>query len=207
MVLGPAGHRLAALVGACLLALGASGCSGRTTNEDRSVAKQPEGSGAQDVAVELPGLPIAGTSVVLSDTLQCVDVGWTDPPDLPDWLAVTVTGVELRPKDGFALSSDPCPGGNPPCLDSSVRLTTTRRCSVAVTWTGPTLHSDRLLFFTSGLIRCAPATVDECQAFRAEVEAAGPRSVELSPAPSEKASDSTQAEGGRVQLGFAGRAP
>lgn len=141
------------------------------------------------VAVELPGLPIGGNAIVVSDTLQCVDVGWTSPPDLPDWVAVRVTGVDLQPADGFALSDEPCEGDAPPCLGGEVRITTTERCYVAVTWVGPTLDSDRTLSFTSGEIVCTPDRVADCEAFRDEVAAAGPQSIGLEPAPSELEGD------------------
>jgi hypothetical protein len=56
---------------------------------------------------------------------------------------------------------------------------------VAVTWTGPTLESERSLSFTSGRLTCGPDRVEECETFRDEVEAEGPQSIGLDPAPSE----------------------
>ena len=153
--------------------------------------EEADDSDNQAVAVELPGLPIGGNAIVVSDTLQCVDVGWTTPPDLPDWVAVRVTGVDLQPADGFALSDEPCEGDAPPCLEGEVRITTTERCYVAVTWVGPTLDSDRTLSFTSGEIVCEPDRVDACNAFRDEVAAAGPQPIGLEPAPSELEGDTT----------------
>jgi hypothetical protein len=103
---------------------------------------------------------------------------------------VRVTGVDLQPADGFALSDQPCEGDAPPCLEGEVRITTTERCYVALTWVGPTLDSDRTLSFTSGEIICEPDRVDACNAFRDEVAAAGPQPIGLEPAPSELESDS-----------------
>ena len=42
----------------------------------------------------------------MSDTLQCVDVGWTEPPVLPDWIGITVTGVTFTPEGAFAESPE-----------------------------------------------------------------------------------------------------
>ncbi|GAA1941417.1 hypothetical protein [Nocardioides marmoribigeumensis] len=194
---GPLGALVCALL--LLAGCGGSGSTGDTTQdtagdtvvedtstpeaEDTAATEQADDSGNQDVAVELPGLPIGGSSIVVSDTLQCADVGWTNPPDLPDWIAVTVTGVELSPEGEFALSDETCEGDTPPCLEGEVRITTTQRCYVAVTWTGST-QDPGLLSFTSGEISCPADRVDECESFKAEVEAAGPQSIELQPAPS-----------------------
>ncbi len=153
--------------------------------EEPGATEAPVDTGNHPVAVELPGLPIGGDAIVVSDTLQCVDVGWTEPPTLPDRVSIAVTGVALTPSDGFALSDEPCEGGAQACLDGGFELARGDRCYVAVTWTGPTLDSDRTLSFTSGRILCAPDHVARCTAFRDEVAAAGPQSIGLEPAPSE----------------------
>ncbi len=198
----PVGRLAAALLGALLLTLGAAACGSDTATQDTSQDPVTEDAGPpatedtaaqesaddsdnQAVAVELPGLPIGGSSIVVSDTLQCVDVGWTTPPDLPDWAAVTVTGVAFQPSDGFALSSEPCGGDTPSCFAQGVRISGSERCYVAVTWTGPTLDSDRAMSFTSGEITCRADQVQACESFRDQVAAAGPQSVGLEPAPAE----------------------
>ena len=80
--------------------------------EDPNAEEAPDKSGGDAVAVELPGLPIGGNTEVVSDTLQCVDVGWTEPPDLPDWIGITVTGVTFTPAEGFtAVVRDRAPAG------------------------------------------------------------------------------------------------
>ncbi len=200
------GQRVAVMLCALLLPAGAAACgpsddtqdtSGDTVventdapeAEDTSATEEPEAPSNDPVAVELPGLPIGGNTVVVSDTLQCVDVGWTTPPELPDWAAITVTGVAFEPADGFAVSDEPCEGDTPPCLDGEVRITGSQRCYVAVTWTGPTLDADRTMTFTAGVLSCAPDQVAECEAFRDEVAAAGPQPIGLEPAPSELESD------------------
>jgi hypothetical protein len=196
---------VATLVCALLLPLGAAACGGADTTQDTTQDPIEEDTGSPEtedtdatedpddpsdpVAVELPGLPIGGNALVVSETLQCVDVGWTSPPDLPDWVAITVTGVQFEPSDGFALSDETCEGGAPPCLDSDFQLTTSERCYVAVTFTGPTLESERSLSFSSGEISCEPDRVAECEAFRDEVTTAGPQSIPLDPAPSEFETD------------------
>ena len=65
-------------------------------------------------------------ALVVSDTLQCVDVGWTEPPDLPDWIGITVTDptVTASPITVYArrirepmLPTLMRPGTLPPVLD------------------------------------------------------------------------------------------
>ena len=159
--------------------------------EDTTATEQPDDPTDDVVAVELPGLPIGGSATVVSDTLQCVDVGWSAPPELPDWIAITVTSADLQPRDGFALSQESCGGGTPPCLADGVQLTATQRCYVAVTFTGPTLESERTLSFPSGRLDCPADRVEECRAFLAEVALTGPKSIPLDPAPSEFQTDGT----------------
>ena len=96
----------------------------------------------------------------------------------------------------FALSQEPCGGGTPPCLAEGVRLTTGQRCYVAVTFTGPTLESERTLSFPSGRLDCPAARVEECRSFLAEVTLVGPKSIPLDPAPSEfETADGTSGTG------------
>lgn len=204
--------KLAAVLASLLLLLGGAACGGGSEDstsadqsdrldaeapdaEDPNAQEAPDEPGGEAVAVELPGLPIGGPTSVVSDTLQCVDVGWTEPPVLPDWIGITVTGVSFVPESDFTLSSEPCPGGTPPCLDEGFQLTGDARCHVAVAFTGgPTFEDERLMSFSSGVINCPPDRVEQCEAFRNEVESEGPRSIPLDPAPSEFESDTDESE-------------
>ena len=195
-------HKLLAAAASILLLLGGAGCGGGSEDnssaessdsfdpdapeaEDPNAEEAPDESG-DAVAVELPGLPIGGNTLVVSETLQCVDVGWTEPPDLPDWIGITVTGVTFTPAEGFTQSSESCPGGAPPCLAEGFQLTGDERCFVAVAFTGePTLDADRTMSFSSGVINCPPDRVEQCEAFREEVENEGPQVIGLDPADSE----------------------
>ena len=204
-------HKLAVALASILLMLGGAACGGGPEEdtstdssdsfdadapeaEDPSAQEAPDESG-EAVAVELPGLPIGGNTEVLSDTLQCVDVGWTEPPDLPEWIGITVTGVTFSPEGGFTQSSEPCPGGAPPCLGGGFQLTGDARCYVAVAFTGePTLDADRFMSFSSGVINCPPDRVEQCEAFRGEVGAEGPQVIGLDPADSEFETDTGEGE-------------
>ena len=196
-------HKLAAVLASILLLLGGAACGGGSAEntstepsesldadapeaEDPNAEEAPDESGGETVAVELPGLPIGGESQVQSETLQCVDVGWSEPPDLPDWIGITVTGVAFTPPEGFNVSSESCPGGAPPCLGGGFQLTGDARCYVAVAFTGePTIDADRSMSFSSGVINCPPDRVEECEAFREAVESEGTQSIGLDPADSE----------------------
>ena len=162
-------HKLAAALASILLLVGGAGCGGGSEDnsssessdnfdadapeaEDPNAEEAPDQSGGEAVAVELPGLPIGGEPEVKSETLQCVDVGWSEPPDLPDWIGITVTGVAFTPAEGFTQSSESCPGGAPPCLGGGFQLTGDARCYVAVAFTGqPTIDAERSMSFTSGV--------------------------------------------------------
>lgn len=200
----PAGRRLAALLGACLLIFVTGACGGSgsietagsdiapesedTTaappeTEDTEATEDPVTPDEQDVSVELPGLPIGGGPVSSTDTYQCVDVGWTDPPVLPEWIGVKVTGVAFLPEDAFALTDEPCDTGTPHCLEGEVLITNTQRCHLAVAWTDPTLQDPGELYFTGGTITCSAERAADCEQFRADVESAGPQSADLDPPP------------------------
>lgn len=170
--------------------------TGEPETERTTDPEPPVDTGDADpVAVELPGLPIGGNTLVVSDTLQCVDVGWTAPPDLPDWLGIAVTGVAFTPAEDFALSSEACPGEAASCLDPSFRLTLTGpRCVVAVTWTGPTLEDERLMSFSAGVLACPADRVPECESFRDQVATEGSQSIALDPAPTEFPADEQASE-------------
>jgi hypothetical protein len=208
-------RRLAAALASVLL-LGAAGCgggSGASTSSESSDSVQTDAPQAEDpnaqeapdrshpdaVAVELPGLPIGGNTVVVSNTLQCVDVGWTEPPNLPAWIGITVTGVAFTPAEDFTQSSEPCPDGTPSCLADSFQLTGDVRCHVAVAWTGgPTIDDERSMTFSSGVISCPPKRVEQCNAFRDEVQRDGPQSIGLDPAPSELGTDNGGTDGDQI---------
>lgn len=204
-------HRLAAALASILLLLGSAACgggSGESTSSDSSdsidadapEAEDPDAQEAPDeadpgaVAVELPGLPIGGPTQVVSDTLQCVDVGWTEPPDLPSWIGITVTGVTFTPEGAFAQSPETCGGGAPPCLSAGFQLTGDARCFVAVAFTGGQSVEGQM-FFSSGVINCPPDRVEQCESFRDEVESEGPEPIDLEAAPSGGTSEGETGEG------------
>jgi hypothetical protein len=204
-------HKLAATLASILLLLGSAACgggSGESTSSDTSgsvdadtpEAEDPNAQEAPDeadpgaVAVELPGLPIGGNTQVVSDTLQCVDVGWTEPPKLPDWIGITVTGVTFTPEDAFAESPETCEGGAPPCLSAGFQLTGDERCFVAVAFTGGQSVEGKMSF-SSGVINCPPDRVEQCQSFRDEVESEGSQSIDLEAAPSGGTSDGETGDG------------
>ena len=206
-------HKLAAALASILLLLGgAAGCGGGSDEnastessdsfdadapdaEDPNAQEAPDENGGDAVAVELPGLPIGGNTVVVSDTLQCVDVGWSEPPDLPDWIGITITEVAFNPPEDFTQSSEQCPGAAPPCLADGFQLTGDERCYVAVAWTGgPTIDDDRTMSFSAGVINCPPDLVEDCEEFRDEVTSEGPQSIGLDPAPSEFETDTDEGE-------------
>jgi len=205
-------HKLAAALASVLLLLGGAACGGGSGEEstssdssdsvdaDAPEAEDPNAQEAPDeanpdaVAVELPGLPIGGPTQVVSDNLQCVDVGWTEPPNLPDWIGITVTGVTFSPEDAFAQSPEACEGGAPPCLSAGFQLTGDVRCFVAVAFTGGQSVEGQM-FFSSGVINCPPDRVEQCEAFRDDVESRGPEPIDLQAAPSGGTSEGETGEG------------
>ena len=188
-------HKLCVVLASLLLLLGGAACGGGSEGgsstddsgsvdaeapeaEDPNAEEAPDGSGGDAVAVELPGLPIGGPTAVLSSTLECVDVGWTEPPVLPDWIGITVTGVTFTPAEAFTQSSKTCPGGAPACLGGAFQLTGDTRCYVAVDIQGgPDVEGE--MSFSSGVINCPPDRVEECEEFRDAVEREGPEPIDL----------------------------
>ncbi len=204
-------HRLATALAAILLLLGSAACGGGSGEspssdssdsvdadapeaEDPNAQEAPDEANPDAVAVELPGLPIGGNTLVASDTLQCVDVGWTEPPVLPDWIGITVTGVTFTPEGAFAESPEPCEGGAPPCLSAGFQLTGDARCFVAVAFTGGQSVEGQMSF-SSGVINCPPERVEQCESFRDEVESEGPQSIDLEAAPSGGTTEGETGEG------------
>jgi hypothetical protein len=201
------------VAGAVLVLLAATGCAAPTEpaadSPDASsfatgapeseVTGATEGAagdaGEGEVAVELPGLPIGGTASVVSPSLQCVDVGWTAPPDLPGWMGIDVTGVAFQPPGGFTLSSESCAGA-PACLADGFRLTVDGpRCVVAVAWTGAAFEEEGSMSFSSGRLVCPAERVPECEAFRDAVATEGPQSIPLEPPPTAPETDGTETGG------------
>ena len=143
----------------------------------------PDEGGAGPVAVQLPGLPVGGGSQSESPTHQCVDVGWSEPPDIPSWLEVRLTGVAFTPPGDFALSSQPCPGDAPRCEDAGFRLTNTSRCALAVKWTKPSSEGPLEVRFTGGTMFCPAGREAECRTFLQQVQQRGPEALRLDPSP------------------------
>jgi hypothetical protein len=188
-------RKLALVLATLLLILGSAACGGGGSEggsstdgsgsvdadapeaEDPDAEEAPDSSGGDAVAVELPGLPIGGNPEEQSSTLQCVDVVWTGPPELQDWIGITITEVSLT--EGFTQSSESCPGGAPSCLGGGFQLTGDGNCSVAVATTGEPIGENPSMSFSSGRINCPPDRVEQCQDFKAEVESEGPQSIDL----------------------------
>jgi hypothetical protein len=210
-------HKLAVVLATLLLLLGSAGCGGGSEGgsstddsgsvdadapeaEDPNAEEAPDSSGGEAVAVDLPGLPIGGGAERKSSSVQCVDVVWSGPPELPDWVGITVTGVAL-PK-GFAQSSESCPGGAPSCLGGGFQLTGDGNCSVAVALTGEPIAKNPKMSFRSGRFNCPPDRVEECQAFKAEVESAGGQPIPLlAPDPGSETGETGEGETGEGETG------
>jgi hypothetical protein len=123
-----------------------------------------------------------------------VDVGWTEPPVLPDWIGITVTEVTFTPEWAFVESPETCEGGAPSCLSAGFQLTGDTRCFVAVAFTGGQSVEGKMSF-SSGVINCPPDRVQECELFRDKVESEGAQSIPLEAAPSGGTSDGETGEG------------
>jgi hypothetical protein len=159
--------------------------------ESTQGTEEAEQGGNEAVAVELPGLPVGGSSNVVSPTLQCVDVSWSGPPDLPQGWGITITGVGFDPPGDFALSGEPCPDDTPSCTASGFQLTSGGGCHVAVTWTRPNTDGGSM-GFTRGVVTCPPGRVDACKGFLGEVDSEGPQTIDLEPSPAPEESESSQ---------------
>jgi hypothetical protein len=187
-------RKLAVVLASVLLLFGAAACGGSSGEgsstessdsvdadepeaEDPGAEEAPDNSGGDAVAVDLPGLPIGGEFEAKSSTVQCVDVVWSGPPDLPDWIGITVTGVALP--EGFTESSESCGDGTPPCVGGGFQFTGDANCHVAVAFTGEPIGENPSMSFSSGRINCPPDRAEECQAFKAEVESSGGQPIGL----------------------------
>lgn len=153
----------------------------------------------EPVALQLPGLPVGGGSERVSKRHQCVDVGWSDPPDMPPWIEVQLTGLRFWPHQDFELSNRPCPGKAPDCTDPGFRLTNTSRCALSVAWTQPTQTGRPLLSFPGGTIVCPASRVQECETFLRAVKDRGQQDLELKPSPPEFGEDEDSQEGAEDQ--------
>ena len=203
--------RLASLLGAVLLV--ASACGGGGGDESSSTddsaeiqteapqeestegTEEAEQGGNQAVAVDLPGLPVGGSSNVVSDTLQCVDVSWSGPPDLPAGWGIAVSEVAFDPSSDFAESGEACPVDTPPCTASGVLLTSDGGCHVAVTWTQPNTDGGQL-GFGAGTLACPPGQEAVCAEFRDEVETDGAQTIDLEPSPAPEESGGSEGSEG-----------
>lgn len=143
--------------------------------------EEPAGGEVDQIALELPGLPIGGTSTVVSADLQCAEVNWSGPPDLIDGIHIEVTAVSFDPPGAFALSEEACADGDPPCLPTLP--TSGEPCTVAIAWTGEPVAGDGQMFFSEGHVICAPEAEQECAEFGEDVTAREPDGITLEPPP------------------------
>jgi hypothetical protein len=143
--------------------------------------EEPAGGEVDQIALELPGLPIGGTSTVVSEDLQCAEVNWSGPPDLIDGIHIEVTAVSFEPPGAFALSEEACAGGDPPCLPTLP--TSGEPCTVAIAWTGEPVAGDGQMFFSEGRVICEPGAEQECTEFGVDVTAREPDGITLEPPP------------------------
>lgn len=143
--------------------------------------EEPAGGEVEQIALELPGLPIGGDSVGVSPTLQCAQVNWSGPPDLIEGVRIEVTAVSFEPPGAFQLADEACPGSDPPCLP--IMPAGGAPCTVAIAWTGEPVDGEGQLFFTEGHVICAPEAEEECTGFQQDVVARGPDGIGLEPPP------------------------
>lgn len=136
--------------------------------------------------IEVATLPIGGNPDDAGGNLQCVDVGWSDPPEIPAGVTVVIEGLALEPAGDFALSDQPCPGDAPLCLPDHA-VTPVQRCTVAVEWTETAGNAGGWLD-ASGTIVCN-ADADICSGFADAVAERGGQSIELLPPPTGNGED------------------
>jgi len=149
-----------------------------TGTTEETVAADP---GDEDVAVNLPGLPIGGGGTVFSEpnVPQCLSVNLTGDP-LPAGVQVVIERFDVP--SPFALSDDLC-GEAPPCLGGHVLNSAGGgSCEVAIEWTGQEGPSGSLK------VEAARGTCEDpadCAAAAAIVAAATPQSLPLTLQPAE----------------------
>lgn len=148
--------------------------------EDDERTEDPDGGGDDEVAVDLPGLPIGGFHEVdpVDPTVRCVVVNWSGPPDLvPPEANLEITGLAVEPAGAYGWAADGCNGFGP-CLDSPGVLDAGGQCGVRVDQVAAVPDGTGVLSVTSGSIDCAPEARAVCEQFAAEVEAAQPDTIE-----------------------------
>jgi hypothetical protein len=124
------------------------------------------GDPSDTVRIELAELQIGGEPEIQSDTLQCVDVVWSGPPEVPDELVVEVTAVKFEPSDAFAISRETCRDAGPDCVGATLNLEI--GCTVAIAWTGDSGDERRRLHL-AGAVECPASATAPCETFREEV--------------------------------------
>lgn len=152
---------------------------GEPTPED-TTEEAPAEVEVDSTTIEVATLPIGGGADDDENfqNFQCVDVGWSDPPDIPAGVTVVIRGLVLEPAGHFTLSDQPCPGGAPPCLPDHA-VTPEQRCTVAVGWTDAAGDNGGWLS-ASGTLTCE-ADADVCSGFADAVAERGGESIELWP--------------------------
>ncbi len=149
--------------------------------EDPGRTEDPDGGGGDDeVAVDLPGLPIGGFHEVdpVDPTVRCVVVNFSGPPDLvPPEANLEITGLAVEPAGAYGWAADGCNGFGP-CLDSPGVLDAGGQCGVRVDQVATVPDGTGALSVTSGSIDCATEARAVCEQFAAEVEAAPPDTIE-----------------------------
>jgi hypothetical protein len=152
--------------------------------------------GVERLRFDLPGVPAGGSAEYVAADLQCVEVNWSDPPDLVDGVRLSVTAVDFAPQGVYELVNTRCPGPHPPCLPDWLGADI---CTVAVGWTGQPSTEDGELFFTRVLLACESIPADTCRAFAREAAAAEARGPALRPFPDPEAAGAggTGADTGR----------
>jgi hypothetical protein len=129
--------------------------------------------------IEVATLPIGGSADLLGEDLQCVDVGWSEPPVIPTGVAVVIQALVFEPAGQFALADQPCPGDEPPCR-AGHPITPTQRCALAIEAWPETSGDTGGWLSASGTIIC-DAPPDVCSAFATAVAERGGQSIELLP--------------------------
>jgi hypothetical protein len=196
-----------------LLAVVLAGCSGANPNtgtidaattettrevanpppEDTTAPESPQQSAPKTVSVSLPGLPIGGNSQLTDDpAVQCVSVGWSGPPAIPDGVTVTIgSNFTFHPAAAFTQTSANCPDGTPSCWPGTFRIGVDGgTCSLAVRTTGVATGDNPSVEVTGGTATCAPDAAALCDRFRDAVAAAQPQAIGLQQPPAPDTSSS-----------------
>jgi hypothetical protein len=127
--------------------------------------------------IRVATLPIGGSAGEPVGNLQCVDIGWSAPPEIPDGVTVVIEGLILEPDGHFAVSAQPCVGDAPTC-GPGLAITPVQRCVAAVEWSGAAGPAGGSLRAAGTLVCEAEAAV--CAGFADAVAARGGDFIELS---------------------------